>query len=269
MRTPRRLPSLVSGLALAVTVGLAAPAAAADAVGGPELGSRGLVLPVGAPPVPPEVVAHGWLVADLDTGEVLGAKDAHGKYAPASTLKILTAVALIPQLDPARKVVPTFDDVAVDGSKVGLVERVGYPVDELFAALMMVSGNDVANTLASAAGGPAAIEAMNAEAQRLQAYDTRAVNPQRPGRGGADQLGVRPGAAGPGRHAGRGVPALRLAAPRAVSAARAASGSRPTTTTSCSATTTARWASRTATPAGPRPASSGRRSATAARSWSR
>lgn len=177
MRTPRRLPSLVSGLALAVTVGLAAPAAAADAVGGPELGSRGLVLPVGAPPVPPEVVAHGWLVADLDTGEVLGAKDAHGKYAPASTLKILTAVALIPKLDPARKVVPTYDDIAVDGSKVGLVERVGYPVDELFAALMMVSGNDVANTLASAAGGPAAIEAMNAEAQRLQAYDTRAVNP--------------------------------------------------------------------------------------------
>ncbi|MCW2666166.1 MAG: D-alanyl-D-alanine carboxypeptidase [Frankiales bacterium] len=177
MRTPRRLPALASGLALAVTLGLAAPAAAADPVGGPELGSRGLVLPVGAPPVPPEVVAHGWLVADLDTGEVLGARDAHGRYAPASTLKVLTAVALIPRLDPARKVVPSYDDIAVDGSKVGLVERVGYPVDELFAALMMVSGNDVANTLASAAGGPAAIEAMNAEARRLQAHDTRAVNP--------------------------------------------------------------------------------------------
>ncbi len=177
MRTPRRLPAVLSVLAFAVSVGVASPALAADAVGGAELGSRGLVLPVGAPPVPPEVVAHGWVVADLDSGEVLGARDAHGNYAPASTLKTLTAVTLIPQLDPARKVVPTYDDIAVDGSKVGLVERVGYPVDELFAAMMMVSGNDVANTLASAAGGPKAIESMNAEAQRLQAFDTHAVNP--------------------------------------------------------------------------------------------
>ncbi|MDP9434012.1 MAG: serine hydrolase [Actinomycetota bacterium] len=173
----RALPVLLAVLAL--LLGAAAPARAQQEgpVGGPLLGSRGVVLPVGAPPVPAEVVAHGWLVADLDTGAVLAAKDAHGRYAPASTLKILTAVALIPELDPRRKLVPTYDDIAVDGSKVGLVERVGYPVDELFAALMMVSGNDVANTLARGAGGPAAIATMNKTAQRLGALDTHAVNP--------------------------------------------------------------------------------------------
>ncbi|MCW2606186.1 MAG: D-alanyl-D-alanine carboxypeptidase, partial [Frankiales bacterium] len=169
----RALTAALLGVAL-----LAAPASAQEeAVGGPLLGSTGTVLGIGAPAVPKEVVAHGWLVADLDTGEVLGAKNPHGRFAPASTLKILTAVALPPLLRPDQKLVPEFEDVAVDGSKVGLVERVGYPVDELFQALMMVSGNDVAMTLARGAGGPKAIEAMNAEAQRLQALDTHAVNP--------------------------------------------------------------------------------------------
>jgi D-alanyl-D-alanine carboxypeptidase (penicillin-binding protein 5/6) len=158
----------------------ASPASAADpdAIGGPRLGVLGRVLPVGAPPLPPQVVAHGWLVADLQSGQVLAAQDPHGRYAPASTLKILTAVALAPRLpDLKRKIIPTFDDINVDGTRVGLVERVGYPVDELFTAMMMVSGNDVANTLATAAGGPAAIQAMNDTAADLQARDTHAVNP--------------------------------------------------------------------------------------------
>ena len=60
----------------------------------------------------------------------------------------------------------------------GLVERVGYPVSELFSALMMVSGNDAANVLASAAGGQqATAQLMNDKARSLHAYDTRAVNP--------------------------------------------------------------------------------------------
>ena len=40
---------------------------------------------------------------------------------PPRTLKTLTAVALLPRLDPAAKVRPAFDDVNVEGSKVGVV----------------------------------------------------------------------------------------------------------------------------------------------------
>ncbi len=109
---------------------------------------------------------------------MLAAKDPHGRFAPASTLKTLTAVTLIPVLEPDLKVVPTYDDIAVDGSKVGLVERVGYPVHELFSAMMMVSGNDAANVLASAAGGQQATATlMNDKARSLHALDTHAVNP--------------------------------------------------------------------------------------------
>lgn len=166
---------LAAGCALCLAV--ATPACAEEPVGGARLGGRGVILPAGAPALPAAVVARAWLVADLDSGAVLAAADPHARYAPASTLKTLTALTLIPRLDRNRKVVPTYDDLAVDGSKVGLVEHVGYPVHELFSAMLMVSGNDAANTLASAAGGPIAIREMNDQARRLQALDTHAVNP--------------------------------------------------------------------------------------------
>jgi D-alanyl-D-alanine carboxypeptidase (penicillin-binding protein 5/6) len=106
---------------------------------------------------------------------VLAAKDPHGTFAPASTLKTLTAVRLIPELDRDALVQASYDDIAVDGSKVGLVERLDYPVHELFTALMAVSGNDAANALASAAGGPeATAKLMNSTARTLRALDTRA-----------------------------------------------------------------------------------------------
>ena len=121
-------------------------------VGGDRLGTRGIAIGTGAPALP-ATVASGWLVADLDTGAVLAAKDPHGRYAPASTLKTLTALTLIPRLDVHRQVSPTFDDVNVDGSRVGIVEHIAYPVDQLFMAMLMVSGNDAANALATANGG--------------------------------------------------------------------------------------------------------------------
>ena len=164
-------------VALVAAAGPAAAGTDAETVGGERLQASGVVVDPDAPDLP-ELSASSWLIADLDSGKVLAAKDAHGRYAPASTLKTLTAVTLIPVLDPSRKVVPTFDDINVEGSKVGLVERVGYPVHELFSALMMVSGNDAANVLASAAGGQDATAAlMNEKARSLGAFDTRAVNP--------------------------------------------------------------------------------------------
>jgi D-alanyl-D-alanine carboxypeptidase (penicillin-binding protein 5/6) len=58
-------------------------------VGGPRLLSRGVVLPAGAPPLPKHLTAHAWLIADLDTGAVMAARDPHGRYQPASILKAL------------------------------------------------------------------------------------------------------------------------------------------------------------------------------------
>jgi D-alanyl-D-alanine carboxypeptidase (penicillin-binding protein 5/6) len=176
MRTSRGL-RVAAGLLLPLLLPVL-PAAAETTVpiGGDRLAARGVVAPQGAPKLP-AVSAASWLVADLDTGDVLASKNPHGRFAPASTLKTLTAATLIPKLDPAALVTPSWHDVNVDGSKVGLVEHVKYPVKELFTAMLVVSGNDAANTLASANGGISkTVAEMNAEAARLRAFDTHAVN---------------------------------------------------------------------------------------------
>ena len=181
----RTSPSLrLAGALLPVVVAaaslcLATPAVADSmAVGGPLLSRGGIVTAPGAPALPTGVSASGWLVADLDTGDVLAARNPHTRFAPASTLKTLTALTLIPRLDPASSAVPTFNDVNVDGTRVGLVEHVRYPVSQLFTAMLVVSGNDAANTLATLAGGiPQTVSAMNDEAHRISAFDTRAETP--------------------------------------------------------------------------------------------
>lgn len=147
-------------------------------VGGEGLDTRGLVTAAGAPALPEGIDARGWLVADIDTGEVLGAQDPHGRYYPASTLKTLTLLTLAPVLDPALVVEGTVEDEDVEGSRVGLVSGGEYPVSLLFDALVMQSGNDAANALARAAGGvPATLAAMNATAARIGATDTVAGTP--------------------------------------------------------------------------------------------
>jgi D-alanyl-D-alanine carboxypeptidase (penicillin-binding protein 5/6) len=132
----------------------------------------------GAPPLPEGIDAHGWLVADATTGAVLGTRDPHGRYYPASTLKTLTLLTLAPVLDPARVVEGTVEDENVEGSRVGLVHGGQYPVSLLFQALVMQSGNDAANALARAAGGvDATVAAMNGTAARIGAHDTVAGTP--------------------------------------------------------------------------------------------
>jgi D-alanyl-D-alanine carboxypeptidase len=147
-------------------------------VGGEGLDTRGLVVVPGAPILPAGTDAHGWLVADAGTGQVLAALDPHGRYYPASTLKTLTLLTLAPALDHGLVVEGTTEDESIEGSRVGLVHGGRYTVDLLFRALVMQSGNDAANALARTAGGVAAtVEAMNDTAEAIGAFDTVAGTP--------------------------------------------------------------------------------------------
>lgn len=172
----RRLPTALLAGVLACLAMAPAAAAKSTAVGGDRLASRGVIVGSGAPPLP-VTAASGWLVADMDTGVVLAARNPHGQFLPASTLKVLTAATLIDKLDPARLIQPTWDDVNVEGSRVGIVQKMRYSVRDLFTGMLVVSGNDAANALATANGGLAkTVAEMNAEARRLNALDTHAVN---------------------------------------------------------------------------------------------
>jgi D-alanyl-D-alanine carboxypeptidase (penicillin-binding protein 5/6) len=148
--------------------------------GGARLAGRGLILPAGAPALPSDIDATSWILVDLDRGQVLAARDPHGRYQPASILKILTALTVIPQL-PGTKMVTVSQQAAgtgTEGSAVGLLAGANYSVDQLFDALMLVSANDAAMALAEANGGLASTVAqMNAEAVQLGAYDTYVQTP--------------------------------------------------------------------------------------------
>lgn len=181
---PRRLaPLLAVPLLLAATLAPPAPpggdsgAGPAGDPGADRLAASGVVAPPEAP-APPAVAATAWLVADLGDGSVLAARNARERRYPASTLKMLTALALLPRLDPAATYVAQRADVAVEGSKVGLVEGGRYPVRQLFEGLFLASGNDAAAALAAAGGGTeATVALMQAEAARLGARDTTVRNP--------------------------------------------------------------------------------------------
>lgn len=146
--------------------------------GGPALAQRGLILPAGVPPLPKNLPARAWVLADLDTGEILAARDPHGRYQPASILKTLTALTLLPHLPGTRKVTISASAANAEGSAVGLLAGAQYTVDQLFRALFLVSANDAAMALAQANGGAArTVSQMNAEAQSLGAYDTLVQTP--------------------------------------------------------------------------------------------
>lgn len=150
----------------------------ASAVGGERLAQPGLQVDLqpGAPR-PPALRTTAWVVADLDSGAVIAACNAHVPLAPASTLKILTALALHPRIDRNARYVARPEDAAIDGTKVGLSPGSLYSVDDLWHGLLLGSGNDTASALAGLAGGlPAATGLMTSTARALGAQDTVVVN---------------------------------------------------------------------------------------------
>ncbi|HMG30810.1 MAG TPA: D-alanyl-D-alanine carboxypeptidase family protein [Jiangellaceae bacterium] len=150
----------------------------ADAVGGSALATTGAPVVSDAAPPLPVVNAPAWLVADLDTMSVLAALDAHAPLPPASTIKLLTALAVLPSVDAGEAYTATEHDAQTDGSRVGLVPGQPYSVADLEHALLLASGNDAAHALAMIVGGDAQAAAlMNDEAARLGAFDTNATTP--------------------------------------------------------------------------------------------
>jgi len=152
-------------------------------IGGAQLGGTGVI--VNDPPAAdvqhlPDLQASSWVIADASTGQVLAAKDPHGEFRPASTLKVLTAITLIPVLSPAAVLPATSLATSQVPNDIGLLTGHSYTVSSLFTAMLTVSANDAAVALTQGAGGGSLARGMamiNAEAQHLQADDTVAVTP--------------------------------------------------------------------------------------------
>jgi D-alanyl-D-alanine carboxypeptidase (penicillin-binding protein 5/6) len=168
------------GRSAATSATATAQATAPQTIGGPKLSSRGVVVGYAAKKAPrlPGIQASSFVVAEAGTGQVLAAKDPHGYYQPASTIKMLTAVTLIPLLHPNSTVVASKLATSTVPNVVGLVTGRAYKISDLFTALLTISANDAAIALTQATGSfSKGMTLINAEARQLQADDTAAVEP--------------------------------------------------------------------------------------------
>ncbi len=159
--------------ALATTLTLLATAAA---VGAPAL-AEPEIEPISAVGIP-DGPAPAWIVADMDTGQVLAGREMYVAHPPASTIKTLLALTALDELSLDSTVVATPADIEVECNCAGVQEGRSYTVRELLEAALLVSGNDAANTLATALGGfDVAVDKMNAKAASIGAADTHATSP--------------------------------------------------------------------------------------------
>src|SRR5690349_9187782 len=174
---------LAAAGAVVATLAGSTPVAVASSpapLGGAQLAGRGVIVNYSPGPVPklPAIKAAAWVLADAGTGQVLAAKNPHGWFRPASTLKVLTAISLIPALDPDATTVASKQATSVSPNIVGLLAGHAYKISDLFTALLTISANDAAVALTQATGSYArGMATINAEARHLRADDTVAITP--------------------------------------------------------------------------------------------
>lgn len=135
------------------------------------------VQPLGSMPIP-DGPATAWIIADMDTGQILAGRDMYAPHPPASTIKTLLALTALDELNLDATVVADEADARVECNCVGIKPGQTYTTRQLLDAVLLVSGNDAANTLADLLGGfNTAVDKMNAKAAAIGAIDTHAATP--------------------------------------------------------------------------------------------
>ncbi len=121
----------------------------------------------------PVISAKSFLVADLDSGEVIAEKDSNKVFSIASITKLMTAVVVAEHIDLRRNIEISEADLDAFGTTADLETGKSFRVVELFYPLLIESSNDTAETLARFLGREKTIELMNEKAERLFMADTK------------------------------------------------------------------------------------------------
>ncbi|GGR25814.1 D-alanyl-D-alanine carboxypeptidase family protein [Streptomyces roseolus] len=139
------------------------------------------VRPLAGAPAVPTPSALSWVVADAGTGEVLAARAAHRKLPPASTLKTLFALTVLPHHEASARHTVADEELTGIGegsSLVGVKEGYTYRVSDLWNGVFLSSGNDAVRVLAAMSGGwESTARQMQEKARSLGAMDTHVVSP--------------------------------------------------------------------------------------------
>jgi D-alanyl-D-alanine carboxypeptidase len=131
--------------------------------------------------------AQSAILVDLTAGQVLWELDPDSSRAPASLTKMLTAMVAADHAALDQEVTVPSAAADAEPNRMGLSAGEVLPVRALMYGLFLVSGNDAAETLASAIiPRPRFLEEMNMRARALGLTQSRFANPT-----GLDDPGLR------------------------------------------------------------------------------
>lgn len=121
----------------------------------------------------PDVTAEGYLVADLETGDVLFEQRAQEKYPLASLTKLMTAIV-------ANETINFTRHVMINDTEIGATDASGknkfFVVEELMSPLLMSSNTAVAEALEAYIGRKNFVRWMNNAARAYNMNDTTFVD---------------------------------------------------------------------------------------------
>lgn len=127
----------------------------------------------------PQLSAVSAISYDITTDSLLYSKNSDQKLPMASLTKIMTAVVVLENMDIHDEIKISRKAANIGENSMGLTENEEMSVEDLLYGLILVSGNDAAESLAqeSPFGREKFIHVMNSRAERLGLSNTRFTNP--------------------------------------------------------------------------------------------
>jgi D-alanyl-D-alanine carboxypeptidase (penicillin-binding protein 5/6) len=131
----------------------------------------------------PDLAAKAWLSLDMNSGQVIAAKDMDTEVEPASLTKLMAAYLIFKALEEGRLSMDQEVSVSekawkTEGSRMFINVNSRVKVSDLLQGFIVQSGNDATVALAEAVAGSesAFVALMNEEAQRQGLSDTYFTN---------------------------------------------------------------------------------------------
>lgn len=126
----------------------------------------------------PEISASAAVLMDIQTGEVLFAKNPNLKSPPASTTKIITGLVALEEGNPNQMVKVSPTAANAEGSSLYLRTGEEKRLEDLLYGIMLSSGNDAARAIAESLAGSEREFArrMTERARQLGAFNTNFTN---------------------------------------------------------------------------------------------
>lgn len=116
---------------------------------------------------PPLVTATGYIIADIDTGEILAQRRANREFSIASITKLMTAVVARENNRNNDPIYISENAVATYGNTGGLTAGQSLPIETMYLPLLLDSSNDAATAIAEHYEYDRFMEMMNAKARTL------------------------------------------------------------------------------------------------------